>query len=95
MLEVYDNKVGIIQFRENLSTAARNDLLSHRPLSLLVDDEDWDISNLRRTQLRIAIDSSLQTRPSKLSGLSMPRLLKSVIIPSFRVERSPSDPLRA
>lgn len=86
MLAVHDNKVGIIQFKETLSTVARNDLLSHRPLSLLVDDEDWDISSIRITQLPIAIDSSLQTRPSKLSGLFMPKPSKSVIPSLFRVE---------
>lgn len=44
MLAVHDNTVGLIQFKPSISTNARNLLLSHRPLNILVDDEHWDIS---------------------------------------------------
>jgi hypothetical protein len=38
MLALHEHKVGLIQFKPSLSTADCHVLLSHRPLSLLVDD---------------------------------------------------------
>ena len=38
MLAVHNNTVGFVQFKSNISEAARTDLISQRPLSLLIDD---------------------------------------------------------
>lgn len=57
MLAVHENTVGIIQFRPSLSPAARNTILSHRPLSLLLDDEHWDISTYALKKLPTDIAS--------------------------------------